>query len=62
MENPTPTRSHPVETLDAAREAKRKALRDRHSQALVRLMGERADLRGVHALADLVEDSVRWSA
>ena len=34
----------------------------RHSQALTRLMDERDDLRGVHALADFVDDSLRWTA
>ena len=34
----------------------------RHSQALARLMEERQDLRGVNALADLVADSLLWSA
>ena len=42
--------------------AQRAALKDRHSQALSRLMAEREDLKGVHALADLVSDSLRWSA
>jgi hypothetical protein len=42
--------------------AQRAALKDRHSQALSRLMAEREDLYGVHALADLVSDSLRWSA
>ncbi|MBC9734250.1 hypothetical protein [Nocardioides marmotae] len=42
--------------------AQRAALRLRHSQALARLMEEREDLRGVHALADFVDDSLRWSA
>ena len=42
--------------------AQRAALKDRHSQALSRLMAEREDLHGVHALADLVSDSLRWSA
>ena len=40
----------------------RTRLRIRHSQALTTLMEARADLRGVHALADFVDDSVRWSA
>lgn len=40
----------------------RQTLRARHSEALTRLLAERDDLRGVHALADLVDDSVRWSA
>jgi hypothetical protein len=42
--------------------AQRAALKHRHSQALARLMAEREDLKGVHALADLVSDSLRWSA
>ena len=47
---------------DPARErARANALRDRHSEGLTRLMSERADLRGVNALADLVDDAVRWS-
>ena len=41
---------------------RRHALESRHAQALTRLMDERTDLRGVHALADLVSDSLRWSA
>ena len=40
----------------------RAALRLRHSQRLTALMEARRDLRGVHALADFVDDSVRWSA
>jgi hypothetical protein len=42
--------------------AQRATLKDRHSQALARLMAEREDLQGVHPLADLVSDSLRWSA
>jgi hypothetical protein len=42
--------------------AQRAALKDKHSHALSRLMAEREDLKGVHALADLVSDSLRWSA
>jgi hypothetical protein len=40
----------------------RTLLRLRHAQALTSLMGEREDLRGVHALADYFDDAVRWSA
>ena len=40
----------------------RAALRVRHAQKLTALMEEREDLRGVHALADFVDDYVRWSA
>jgi hypothetical protein len=48
-------------TLDQRRAA-RAALKTRHSQSVVRLMDERTDLRGVHALADFVDESVRWTA
>lgn len=37
-------------------------LLSRRAKAVVTLMEERQDLRGVHALADFVADSVRWSA
>ena len=40
----------------------RLAFRTRHSKALTELMDQRTDLRGVHALADLVDDAVRWCA
>jgi len=39
----------------------RARLRTRHAQALTTLLDERIDLRGVHALADFVDDAVRWS-
>ena len=42
--------------------AQRSDWQSRHSLALTQLMSEREDLRGVHALADLVADSLRWSA
>jgi hypothetical protein len=47
--------------LDKIREH-RNTLKNRHTQALSKLMTEREDLRGVHALADMVDDSLRWSA
>jgi hypothetical protein len=40
----------------------RAQLRVRHAAALTALMEERADLKGVHALADHFDDAVRWSA
>ncbi|HEU4566508.1 MAG TPA: hypothetical protein VFR99_00645 [Marmoricola sp.] len=59
MANPTTT--DPLdEPTAAARE--RCTLRDRHASALARLMEERQDLRGTHAFADMVDDSLRWSA
>jgi hypothetical protein len=48
-------------TLDRV-SSQRAALRLRHTQRLATLMEQREDLRGVHALADFVDDSVRWSA
>lgn len=42
--------------------AQRHNLKARHATALTKLMDERADLRGTYALADFVEESVRWSA
>ncbi len=42
--------------------SKRAALKDRHAQGLTTLMKQRDDLRGVYALADFVDDAVRWSA
>lgn len=65
MADPTTTNGAPVRDLDTELErirAQRAALKHRHSQALARLMAEREDLKGVHALADLVSDSLRWSA
>ncbi len=44
------------------RREQRAALKTRHSQSLTKLMEERSDLRGVHALADFVDDFVRWTA
>lgn len=42
--------------------ARRKQFQDRHAQRLTSLMAQRDDLRGVHALADMVDDAVRWTA
>ena len=61
MADPTTTHRDIDTELERIR-AQRAALKDRHSQALSRLMSEREDLYGVHALADLVSDSLRWSA
>ena len=59
MENPT-SRDQVME-LDPAI-AQGFSLRDRHASALARLMEQRGDLRGTYAFADLVDDSLRWSA
>lgn len=71
MNETTPTETQPADRrTDAARpidqierqRQRRSALRDRHSQGLTRLMTERGDLRGVHPLADFIDDAVRWTA
>lgn len=65
MADPTTTQPAPGYDFDAQLErirAQRAALKDKHSHALSKLMAEREDLKGVHALADLVSDSLRWSA
>jgi len=59
MENPTATRRD-VEQDDLGQQ--RASLRERHASALAKLMAERSDLRGTYAFADLVDDSLRWSA
>jgi len=51
-----------TETDHTLERRRRASLEIRHAQRLARLMVERSDLRGVHALADLVDDAVRWSA
>ncbi|GAA1516393.1 hypothetical protein [Nocardioides humi] len=54
----------PVDDLDPVDRTlvRRAALRSRHAQGLSRLMEERSDLRGVHPLADFVDDAIRWTA
>lgn len=37
-------------------------LRSRHTARLSELLEQRQDLAGVHAMADVVHESVRWSA
>ena len=61
MDDPTTTDRDVDTELERIR-SQRSSLKDRHSQALSRLMTEREDLVGVHPLADLVSDSLRWSA
>ena len=55
------TTQHPEDEIEIRRD-KRAALKIRHAQGLTTLMNQRDDLRGVHALADFVDDSVRWTA
>ena len=62
MDNIYPeTTSHQDDDLERRRQH-RDTLRLRHAHLLAQLMATRDDLRGVHALADFVDDSVRWTA
>ena len=56
-----PQTSQPTTGVDRVAE-QRAQLRVRHAAALTALMEERADLKGVHALADHFDEAVRWSA
>ncbi len=65
MADPTSTQPAHAYDMDAQLErirAQRAAVKDRHSQKLAKLLAKREDLQGVHPLADLVSDSLRWSA
>ena len=55
----------PMPVLDERQRPRAAAQRDlasRHLHGVSRLFTVRDDLRGVHAFADVVEESVRWSA
>ena len=61
--------TQPVPDQDARRDHARGAhqrgrldLASRYVRDVSSLLAERDDLRGVHAFADVVEESVRWSA
>ncbi|GAB7003608.1 hypothetical protein JCM18899A_10790 [Nocardioides sp. AN3] len=59
MENSTPTNR---DTEPDRVWTQRSSLKSRHASALAKLMDEREDLRGTHAFADFIDDSLRWSA
>ncbi len=61
MNQTPPSASRSEDEFETSRE-KRAALKVRHAQGLTTLMNQRDDLRGVHALADFVDDAVRWTA
>ena len=58
------TTTHPATSADDFDNVleRRYAFINRHAQGLTHLMDQRDDLRGVHALADLVDDAIRWTA
>ena len=47
---------------DRRREGAVRDLASRHLQGVSTLLTTREDLRGVYAFADVVEESLRWSA
>jgi len=49
----------PIETAQLSAQTD---LATRHKNGVSRLLAHRDDLRGVYAFADVVEESVRWSA
>lgn len=49
-------------TVRSSRQAATRDLASRHLHGVSTLLQVRTDLRGVHAFADVVEESVRWSA
>jgi hypothetical protein len=53
-----------IETADtiAAGLTRRERLEPRHAREIVELLGRKEELRGVHAMADFLDDAVRWSA
>ncbi len=61
MDTHPDSRPAPDDDLERRRR-QRDILRLRHAHLLTNLMSSRHDLRGVHALADFVDDSVRWTA
>ena len=53
---------HDGNVTDIDRNDARRDFRLRRTGALTSLLSEREDLRGVHAIADLLDDAVRWTA
>lgn len=56
---------HQINPTAASTEEKptrRERLETRHAREIVELLGRKEELRGVHAMADFLDDAVRWSA
>ncbi|GGO89260.1 hypothetical protein GCM10011584_18230 [Nocardioides phosphati] len=41
---------------------RRQRLEPRHAREIVELLGRKEELRGVYAMADFLDDAVRWTA
>lgn len=52
----------PIDTPPDDLQTRRAASVARYTASVTELLDHRADLHGVHRMADLVYDSVRWSA
>ncbi|UDY23702.1 hypothetical protein [Nocardioides sp. Kera G14] len=61
MGNAPATRGNDID-VELEQEQQRTDPRIRHASAVARLMGQREDLNGVHALADIVAEGLRWTA
>ena len=59
---PATTNPAPSIRPHRSREGATRDLAVRHLQGVSTLLGAREDLRGVYAFADVVEESLRWSA
>lgn len=59
---PDLTTDEAADTTTAAPLTRRERLESRHAREIVELLGRKEELRGVHAMADFLDDAVRWSA
>ncbi|GAB3991452.1 hypothetical protein [Nocardioides marmoraquaticus] len=62
LTDPSLATVRPARPVRRSREGAVCDLATRHLQGVSSLLAAREDLRGVHAFADVVEESVRWSA
>ena len=56
------SRTHDLVPVTRSREGATRDLASRHLQGVSSLLATHEELRGVHAFADVVEESVRWCA
>lgn len=56
---------HPITPgtdIEASGPTKRESLESRHQAGIASLLERKSELRGVHAMADFLDDAVRWTA
>ncbi len=56
------TTSHDIDVTLETRRDKRDEAEARRARDIVALLDDRTELRGVYAMADLLDDAVRWTA